>query len=245
MRLSGRSVSLRPFLCIQASRLLGAERLNTLFAVSKTLRLDKSVYTSLTGAINLSEDYKKITPALDIDKFCVMMEFLPTGMGSIQQRKYGLSDPILYANLSKIIDNKQKGLTCKLEKEEETVTIYRAPQNVQKANKEFTQGYDPVDFPRGTYPYPDGAVYFAPTDCRKVAEHWNSIYQSGIIEITMPKVDYETLFKPVRKIGAFSFGESRYFGGDPMELGPNPKEVKIPREDFPKLNSYPRILKTN
>jgi hypothetical protein len=86
-----------------------------------------SIYTKITGSVNLVEDYKKT--GLDIDKFCIMIEFLPISnglSGSIRQKKFTLDDPMLIANLDKIIENKVKGLECKLEEDQGDIWIYRA-----------------------------------------------------------------------------------------------------------------------
>ena len=194
-------------------------------------------YTSFasTAPINILVDYPAGLLTIDV---CLMVD-LRNAINS--PRKFGVDI------LDKIIA--KKALTpndCQLteeESEEEMVTIYKAPATLAKATKELTQGYDPLDFPR-IAPYLDGAAYFAPPEHRKVAEHWNRQYEAGIIEITMSKKDYEIFFKPTKVIESLNFGERLYRGPSP-DMGVNPKEVTIPKEDFNKLNTYPRILKLN
>ena len=118
---------------------------------------------------------------------------------------------------------------------EKYVTIYKAP-SPGMGQKLFTNGLQTAYFPYNP-PFQDGNAYFAAPGSRKVAEHWNRIYNEGILEITMPLSDYKKHYaKPnlVRKYRAAS-----------PDMGVNPFELLVPPSMFSTTNTYPRILLPN
>ena len=111
----------------------------------------------------------------------------------------------------------------------QTVTIYKAPQK-GKGQKLLKEGFQPIDFPYNP-PYVDGSCYFAGPSDRSIAEEFNQSYQEGILEIFIDQESYNKYFKPL---------EYRYDEKDNCERF----EVVIPRNLFPILNQFPRLLKS-
>lgn len=110
----------------------------------------------------------------------------------------------------------------------QTVTLYKAPQK-GKGQKLLKEGFQPDDFPYHP-PYTDGNCYFAGSNDRSIAEEFNRIYNEGVLEILIDQASYSKYFKSL---------EYRYDEKDSCER----IEVAVPRNLFPILNQFPRILK--
>ena len=110
----------------------------------------------------------------------------------------------------------------------QSITIYKAPQK-EKSQRFLEQGFQLADFPYNP-PYLDGRCYFAGTKDRSIAEEFNQSYQNGILEVSINQATYEQHFKPL---------EYCYDVKDDCER----IEVVIPRDLFPILNQFPRVLK--
>jgi len=109
-----------------------------------------------------------------------------------------------------------------------SITIYKAPAP-GLGKKMLLQGLQPEDFPRGKdmgggY-MSDGNAYFAGPNSRKIAQDFARVYGEGILEVTIPKRDYELMLKRLER---------------PYPTGGS--EVLVPQELFPMINTYPRDL---
>ncbi|WP_274578584.1 MULTISPECIES: RHS repeat-associated core domain-containing protein [unclassified Streptomyces] len=102
-------------------------------------------------------------------------------------------------------------------------SIYKAPQRGQGDIQE-TVGYRAEDFPGGPHdPYMNGKAYFAKE--REIAEKYAKHYGEGIIEIKIPREEYDLRF------GQY---ERPYEGGTLTE-------IEIPNTSVEDLNHYPRV----
>ncbi|WP_330238533.1 putative T7SS-secreted protein [Streptomyces sp. NBC_00525] len=102
-------------------------------------------------------------------------------------------------------------------------SIYKAPQRGQGDIQE-TVGYRAEDFPGGPHdPYMDGKAYFAKE--REIAEKYAKHYGEGIIEIKIPREEYDLRFGQYER---------------PYEGGPL-TEIEIPNTSVEDLNHYPRV----
>jgi RHS repeat-associated protein len=108
---------------------------------------------------------------------------------------------------------------------EEMVSIYKAPQPGM-GDKFMSRGFLKEDFPSGDDN--NGYAYFAGPNDRALAEEYARSYREGVIEIRIPKSDYDLIWKRFEK---------RYQGGPQMEL-------EIPADTVTALNAYrPWILR--
>ncbi|MFI0907077.1 DUF6531 domain-containing protein [Streptomyces sioyaensis] len=106
---------------------------------------------------------------------------------------------------------------------DDDVSIYKAPDR-GKGQHQYENGYLAGDFPGGPHdPYMNGMAYFAKE--RELADKYAKHYGEGVIEVRIPKADYEQ---------HFSGYEHRYEGGPLTEL-------EIPNTAVERLNNYPRI----
>lgn len=71
----------------------------------------------VVGDVNLLTDYTKVDA--DINKICMVIYFGSSTNTSVNlsAKRYRITDPLLQVQLDKILENKDKGLSCKLEKE--------------------------------------------------------------------------------------------------------------------------------
>ncbi|MGA1132474.1 MAG: hypothetical protein ACO31I_09455 [Prochlorotrichaceae cyanobacterium] len=111
---------------------------------------------------------------------------------------------------------------------EQPITIYKAPQK-GKGKRLLEEGFQSANFPYNP-PYFDGNCYFAGPNDRSIAEEFNQSYQEGILEVEIDPGRYDQDFKPL---------ECRYDEKDGCER----IEVVVPRNLFPLLNQFPRVLK--
>jgi RHS repeat-associated protein len=113
-----------------------------------------------------------------------------------------------------------------LSPEECTQSIFKAPGPRQGEYQEKF-GYREEDFPGDPdgpdYIYPNGRVYFAKE--RHIADKYAKSYREGVIEIKIPKSEYDAKFARYEK---------------DYEGGPD-KELDIPNNVVEDLNQYPRV----
>ncbi|MGW1557705.1 polymorphic toxin-type HINT domain-containing protein [Streptomyces sp. NPDC002144] len=108
------------------------------------------------------------------------------------------------------------------------VSIYKAP-GTGMTDRLLKDGFHESDFPGSGNGYPDGRAYFGLADEGKtIALDYASRggYDGGIVEIRIPKADFEQHF-------------SQYVGSHNGVPG---VEVAIPNTVFDRLNQYPRSL---
>ncbi|TCO55829.1 SpvB/TcaC N-terminal domain-containing protein [Actinocrispum wychmicini] len=105
---------------------------------------------------------------------------------------------------------------------DEMVSIYKAPQSGMGA-KFMSRGFTQDDFPyEPGSKDKNGMAYFAGPNDRSIAEEYAQSYKEGVIEIRIPRHDYDLIWKRFEK---------PYQGGPRMEL-------EIPREAVTALNAY-------
>ncbi|MFE2722757.1 SpvB/TcaC N-terminal domain-containing protein [Kitasatospora sp. NPDC059327] len=103
--------------------------------------------------------------------------------------------------------------------DEEMVSIYKAPQPGM-GDKFMLRGFLKEDFPSGDGM--NGYAYFAGPNDRALAEEYARSYNGGVIEIRIPKSDYDLIWKRFEK---------------PYEGGPR-AELEIPGDTVTALNAY-------
>ncbi|MFF2524888.1 RHS repeat-associated core domain-containing protein, partial [Streptomyces liangshanensis] len=102
-------------------------------------------------------------------------------------------------------------------------SLYKAPQRGQGDFQE-EHGYLRENFPGSPDdPYENGLVYFAKE--RQIAEKYAPHYGEGIIEVRIPRADYDSQFA----------GYERPYEGGPLT------ELEIPNTVVEDLNKYPRV----
>ncbi|MFD3534628.1 DUF6531 domain-containing protein [Streptomyces sp. NPDC058664] len=107
--------------------------------------------------------------------------------------------------------------------DDDTQSLWKAPQRNQGDAQE-RDGYLEENFPGGPDdPYMNGLVYFAKE--RELAEKYAPHYGEGIIEVRIPKADYDARYAQYER---------------PYEGGPL-TELEIPNTVVEELNKYPRI----
>ncbi|MFF5761917.1 DUF6531 domain-containing protein [Streptomyces tanashiensis] len=107
--------------------------------------------------------------------------------------------------------------------DDDTQSLWKAPQRGQGDAQE-RDGYLEENFPGGPDdPYMNGLVYFAKE--RELAEKYAPHYGEGIIEVRIPRADYDARYAQYER---------------PYEGGPL-TELEIPNTVVEELNKYPRF----
>ncbi|MFD1145582.1 DNRLRE domain-containing protein [Saccharothrix hoggarensis] len=107
----------------------------------------------------------------------------------------------------------------------DVVSVWKAPGK-GAGQRTFDQGFRKSDYPGSPgarQPDPDGTAYFAKE--RGLADTYARSYGEGVIEVRVPRGDYDRLFRQF---------ERKYQGGPLIEL-------RIPADVVEKLNRYPRV----
>ncbi|TQJ17751.1 RHS repeat-associated core domain-containing protein [Kribbella jejuensis] len=117
---------------------------------------------------------------------------------------------------------------CEPGKSDDCVNIYKAPSKGM-TDKLVREGFDPKDFPGSGNGYPDGKAYFGVHDQGKeIAFDYSTRggYDLTVIRVSIPRADFDQYF-------------SKYVQNyDGLENG----QIAVPKEEFERLNQYPRSV---